>query len=307
MAGRDLGPTFLAERLVLAVPYIFVDNPMSYLGGRETYGYAKTMAKFNPADAVGEHVTMEAFGGNFGRDEGAAWRPFWRSRRSAPTTGFRSGRSRVRRACTPARGRPARRQRGGEIVLADLRLTAELIESMLAGQVHQLFLKQFRDAVDGTRACYQSVVEAPVNVLRVEQARRPRCRCDHSQARQPPDRPRLGVTSQRADRVRRRDRHGGRARRRGRAAGVGAALLQARHGRQRERLHQRDRDCGPARVAGAHRDRTAAARSLPSRLTPPARSAIGRRMLCARAAAPMRRGPGSRASLEVDEPESTAA
>ena len=28
MAGGDLGPTFVAERLVLAVPYIFVDNPM---------------------------------------------------------------------------------------------------------------------------------------------------------------------------------------------------------------------------------------------------------------------------------------
>ncbi len=38
---------------------------------------------------------------------------------------------------------------------------------MLAGQVHQLFLKQFRDAEDGTRACYQAVVEAPVKVLRV--------------------------------------------------------------------------------------------------------------------------------------------
>jgi hypothetical protein len=168
MAGRDLGPAFRAERLVLAVPYIFVDNPMSYLGGRETYGYAKTMAQFEPADAVGEHVTMRAFGGNFGRDEGAAWRPFL----EVETLGAEDG--------TPQRALdgPAglvRRLVGelpalnsdGEIVLADLRLTAELVENMLAGEVHQLFLKQFRDAEDGTRAAYQSVVEAPCKILRV--------------------------------------------------------------------------------------------------------------------------------------------
>ena len=38
---------------------------------------------------------------------------------------------------------------------------------MLAGEVHQVFLKQFRDAEDGTRAAYQSVVEAPCKILRV--------------------------------------------------------------------------------------------------------------------------------------------
>ena len=48
IAGRDLGDIFLAERLGLAAPYVFVDNPMSYLGGRETYGYAKTMGRLIP-------------------------------------------------------------------------------------------------------------------------------------------------------------------------------------------------------------------------------------------------------------------
>ncbi len=168
MAGRDLGPTFLAERLVLAVPYIFVDNPMSYLGGRETYGYAKTMAQFHPDDAVGERVTMETFGGNFGRNEGAAWRPFLEVEEVGAHNGSQE---------RPLEG-PAglvRRLVGdlppvnaeGEIVLADIRLTAELVEGMLDGRVYQLFLKQFRDAEDGTRACYQSVVEAPCQVLRV--------------------------------------------------------------------------------------------------------------------------------------------
>jgi uncharacterized protein with NAD-binding domain and iron-sulfur cluster len=76
LAGRDLGDVFVAERLLLAVPYVFVDNPMSYLGGRETFGYAKTMGRFDPPDANGAHINMQAFGGDFGRSEGADWRDF---------------------------------------------------------------------------------------------------------------------------------------------------------------------------------------------------------------------------------------
>jgi uncharacterized protein with NAD-binding domain and iron-sulfur cluster len=168
MAGRDLGPTFLAERLVLAVPYIFVDNPMSYLGGRETYGYAKTMARFDPADALGVRVTMVAFGANFGGEEGAAWRPYLEveevgSQDGASERPLEGPAGLVRRLVGDL---PALNSEG-EIVLADIRLTADLVDTMLAGQVHQLFLKQFRDADDGTRAAYQSVVEAPVRILRV--------------------------------------------------------------------------------------------------------------------------------------------
>jgi hypothetical protein len=55
----------------------------------------------------------------------------------------------------------------GEIVLPDLRLSRTLVEDLLAGRVRQVFLKQFRDAADGTRACYQAVVEAPIDVTRL--------------------------------------------------------------------------------------------------------------------------------------------
>jgi hypothetical protein len=150
------------------VPYIFVDNPMSYLGGRETYGYAKTMARFQPEGAVGESVTMNAFGGNFGRDEGAAWRPFLEVAEVGPGNGdpervLEGPAGLVSRLAGELPGRNSE----GEIVLPDIRFTADLIDNMLDGEVHQLFLKQFRDAEDGTRAAYQSVVEAPCRILRV--------------------------------------------------------------------------------------------------------------------------------------------
>ena len=231
MAGRDLGPTFLAERLVLAVPYILVDNPMSYLGGRETYGYAKTMARFDPVDATGEHVTIEAFGGNFGRDAGGAWRPFMEVEEVGPEDGspqrpLEGPAGLVRRLV----GELPAFNSEGEIVLADFRLTAELVDSMLDGRVHQLFLKQFRDAEDGTRACYQAVVEAPVNVLRVSNklvGRDADVTIHHLDSH--PIGQELGVTSQRASIVFDAGaRHGRGARRRGGARGGSAARNRSR-------------------------------------------------------------------------------
>jgi uncharacterized protein with NAD-binding domain and iron-sulfur cluster len=169
LAGRDLGHVFLAERLLLAVPYILVDNPMSYLGGREIYGYAKVMGRFSPPEGLAERVSIEAFGGNFGLGEGAAWRPFLE---------LRAGAARPRARRGPAESGPMGLLRhlvpdlpdpfdAVELAIADLRLGADLVGDLIEGRVGQVFLKQLRDAGDGTRACYQSVVEAPVRIHRV--------------------------------------------------------------------------------------------------------------------------------------------
>jgi uncharacterized protein with NAD-binding domain and iron-sulfur cluster len=170
IAGRDLGDVFLAERLGLAAPYVLVDNPMSYLGGRETYGYAKTMARFDPADGVGERQRVEAFGGDFGRDQGAAWRTFMEvAAREAENArpggaGRLDGPEALVRELAPEL---LRRNAEGDVVLPGVRLASSLLDDVLSGQMRQVFLKQFRDATDGTRACYQSVVEAPIDFKRV--------------------------------------------------------------------------------------------------------------------------------------------
>jgi uncharacterized protein with NAD-binding domain and iron-sulfur cluster len=172
LAGRDAGPVFIAERLLLAVPYVFVDNPMSYLGGRETFGYAKTMGRFVPPTGLGDHVTLQAFGGNFGRNEGADWHDFLEviagAQRSDPEQDAPgSGPLALLRHLV---GDMPGLAEGSELVVGDIRLTTGLVDDLLAGRVGQVFLKQFRDAADGTRACYQAVVEAPVQIRRVESA-----------------------------------------------------------------------------------------------------------------------------------------
>jgi uncharacterized protein with NAD-binding domain and iron-sulfur cluster len=169
LAGRDLGDLFIAERLLLAVPYVLVDNPMSYLGGRETFGYAKTMGRFDPPEGLGDRITVQAFGGNFGRAEGADWRPFLDVIAGAQRTAVPPERSSgplplVRHLVGDMPGLAE----GAELIVGEVQLTTGLIGDLLAGRVGQVFLKQFRDAADGTRACYQAVVEAPVQIRRVE-------------------------------------------------------------------------------------------------------------------------------------------
>jgi hypothetical protein len=173
VAGRRLGDLFVAERLLLAVPYVFVDNPMSYLGGRETYGYAKTMGRFDPAGGTGDRVMVQAYGGNFGRNEGADWRDFVEISAGpqraapgpAPAARPESGPLALVRQLVgdmPALAEPA------EVLLGDVQLTAGVVADLLAGRVGQVFLKQFRDATDGTRASYQAIVEAPIQIRRVQ-------------------------------------------------------------------------------------------------------------------------------------------
>jgi uncharacterized protein with NAD-binding domain and iron-sulfur cluster len=169
LARRGGGTVFVADRLCLAVPYLLVDNPMSYLGGRDNYGYAKTMGRFEPEEGVGEELRVEAYGGNFAVGETAGWNPLLEL---APT-----GSARAAEAPAEMDG-PADFARylagglldehpGGELALPGLQLGAELLGDMLRGRATQVFLKQFRDVADGAHACYQSVVEAPLQVTRV--------------------------------------------------------------------------------------------------------------------------------------------
>ena len=202
IAGRDLGDVFLAERLGLVAPYVFVDNPMSYLGGRETYGYAKTMARFDPSSGVGEQQRMETFGGDFGRHDGAAWRRFLEiSANGVEEEGPGPADSVEGPAALVGQLAPQLLERNaeGEVVLPGVRLATSLLDDMLEGRVRQVFLKQFRDAAQGTRACYQSVVEAPIDLKRVSIHRSKR---DWDVTLRPLDShpidQEMGVTSQRA-------------------------------------------------------------------------------------------------------------
>jgi hypothetical protein len=170
LAGHYFGGIFIAERLLMAVPYVFVDNPMSYLGGRETFGYAKVMGRFHPELGLADHVMLEAFGGDFGRMEGADWRKFLElsSGGQTRTPAQRPLHTGTMPLVQLLMGNGTQIKEGEELVLGDLTLGTGLIGDLFAERMSQIFLKQFRDATDGKRACYQAVVEAPVHIQHVE-------------------------------------------------------------------------------------------------------------------------------------------
>lgn len=205
VAGRDLGDVFVGERFGVTAPYVLVDNPMSYAGGREIYGYAKTMGRFEPPMGIGDHQSVAAFGGNFGRDEGAAWRTLFEMSTEA-------GEAEEAKSEFPLEGPAAlmaelapgflERNAEGEVLLPGIRLAASLLDDVLEGKVRQVFLKQFRHASEGTRACYSSVVEAPIELKRVvmRRARRP-WEISITPLDSHPIDQEMGITSQRPDLV----------------------------------------------------------------------------------------------------------
>jgi uncharacterized protein with NAD-binding domain and iron-sulfur cluster len=169
LAGRREGEGFVAERLLWLLTYTFVDNVAAMATGREVFGFPK------------EHAAVV-----FPRDQGSA------GRFTVDTLVIRrfglDARAESARLLTvePAGGstrgvdRPwASIEQGfhelGDKVLGMLhgidapvlsaRAVAEhMIKGYLDGSIEMVFLKQFRDVRDPSRACYQAVIEARARV-----------------------------------------------------------------------------------------------------------------------------------------------
>jgi hypothetical protein len=177
-AGRlDDGGEFVAERVCMAVPFILVNNPMSYAGGREDYGYPKSLGRFDPAAGVGEQLRVEAFGGNFAPAEHAGWHVLLelsRGKPAAPAEGARAG----ARGAPTASASPAPPQEMAEAFAQlasspadsrwrapELSVVRSVLEALTGRETVQVFLKQFRDVHTAGAACYQAIVEAPIQFL----------------------------------------------------------------------------------------------------------------------------------------------
>lgn len=161
LAGREHFGVFVADRFAFFAPYVFVDNPMSLAGGRGVHGYNKSEARFEPATGIGEKVLVQPFGGDFSPEARAGWQPLLEIAEQAGSAGagpVLDGIGDIARALVPELVELALGDE--DIELPGLKLAAQLMKSTLAGRGNQVFLKQFRDADDGTKACYQSVIEA---------------------------------------------------------------------------------------------------------------------------------------------------
>ena len=159
----------VAVALAMTMPYLVLNNPVAIAAGREIFGYFKQAGQIALPGDPGHDQTLTAnlFATKvFGADSEEAYQRLL--------------------TLTPTLAQPgplsdaARTFAGGAKALyhllaaddrdwhASLGLTEDVLGDLLNQQIPQLFLKQFRDVADGTRACYQAITEAKGQVTRFD-------------------------------------------------------------------------------------------------------------------------------------------
>jgi hypothetical protein len=167
-AGKRRGSIFVPERLVFFLPYVFVDNAAATTTGREVFGFPKesgVLAFPEPPGAPGPFSVDALVIRRYAPDTRAE---IARIVEVAPTE------TRVPAAAHGAwtdveEGARALMGRLRELITKDAVVPAveTLLHAMTEGHgpgARLVFLKQFRDVEDPSRACYQAVVEAPATV-----------------------------------------------------------------------------------------------------------------------------------------------
>ncbi|MDT8446892.1 MAG: NAD(P)-binding protein [bacterium] len=152
------------KRMVWFMPYVFVNNPIAMVGGREIYGFQKTTAQFDPpaSPKVMGDFSLEAWAfAEFGvEQEGKVQEIFNLKNLGAGPDEASFFKDLLLAAETLVSL--------AEMAIGDpADLLKALIADLLRGQVPQVFLKQFRDITKGDKACYQVVAEAPARLLKL--------------------------------------------------------------------------------------------------------------------------------------------
>jgi hypothetical protein len=154
------------------LPYVFVDNVAAMATGREVYGFFKqTAALAMPAEpwAPGmfsiDALVIPTFSPSSQAEvlrvltatsceAAVAPEGSWRTADEARTAIW----DRIKTAFFDPNAGPAA---GAGLAISAWDLIKNLVDDLATGDVPMVFLKQFRDAGDPTKACYQAVIEAP--------------------------------------------------------------------------------------------------------------------------------------------------
>jgi hypothetical protein len=141
--------------------YLFVNSGPALVSGREVWGFPKQLGQFDfqpPTPAPGggpRSFTMEGWVVNpYGANSPARWATMFEARPKAPAT--------------PTGILPtleALAEKAAERLTGDLTSLAGRVQEALGfGGMTMAFLKQFPDAVDPFKACYQAVVETDAQI-----------------------------------------------------------------------------------------------------------------------------------------------
>jgi hypothetical protein len=180
------------NRMMWAIPYMFVNSDLAMVGGRETYGFPKqlgrmaiprtddapaaltlralTLKTFTPSSIAGERevVTARRLSDQAAPLDPASWDDLGRTVRDLAWLASNPGHRRADAAARgsaltsiPTPGEVELMGRMVETLDTDADTALLLARQLIAENVPMLLLKQFRDAVEPGAACYQAIVEVP--------------------------------------------------------------------------------------------------------------------------------------------------
>jgi hypothetical protein len=162
LALRKTGSGYLPDHPAWFLPWLFVDDGSAIATGREVYGFNKQQASFRKPEDPGDPQFVASVMGfkEYGPQARASLLPLVELKRSPGSSG----------AATPAwTGWPEAQsalaeglsaQGGADPGAGWVDFAAQLVTE----RAPLVFLKQFRDAADTRRACYQALVEAPIKL-----------------------------------------------------------------------------------------------------------------------------------------------
>ena len=159
------GPVPVGIGFAMFMPFLFLDNSVALMTGRENYGFFKQTGQIGLPDDPGSTGFSADVYGCPSFTPTAQW-----SQQRLITL-----RRLAEAAPSPALGLPwsdpmaaARNIAAAMQAAADgATLAPAAFADFLTGSLPQIFLKQFRDIADGTRACYQAVTLAHYKVTRL--------------------------------------------------------------------------------------------------------------------------------------------
>lgn len=158
VARAKSGGVLVPDHPAWFLPWLFVDNPTAIATGREAYGFNKTLGQFQkPADMRRPEFTLEVWGAER-LDADAEHKP--RRLLELRQTGAIAPGAESWTSWEEARAALLRMLMGGQNSAQAPLFDPATIEMPL------VFLKQFPDAADTRRACYQAIIEAPARVHR---------------------------------------------------------------------------------------------------------------------------------------------
>jgi hypothetical protein len=150
MSFRRIGSALVPRGIAWLMPYVFVDSAAALATGREVYGFNKALAEVS--------LTRD----HRGLTNASIASTVLKTHRAGETTQsaevFRIERTRA------ANDSGLLWKSAEELFQSVMRRSASKAAPNAFNEINMVFLKQFRDAVDPTKACHQSIVEVPATI-----------------------------------------------------------------------------------------------------------------------------------------------